>query len=389
MTDYPELYKRLAQEIIKHEGVIAGDAQAFVSRIVQRLQAEGRQITPVVQADLTDYLTAMQDSIKVGIVSAVTLAASVTPNSLQSATIAKLVEQAFTERWPDGLNLSERLWNWDNSVKTGLAKTVQDGIRHGESVSKIMYAMQRKIETAHAGQRFKIVETYVDDWVTELHQSATALIHDPEARALWDATVADAEERILSLTANGSRSAAEQALKEMQKAVLKGSEELADKAAKWWLYDKQLYHLKRIARTEMATAMHRAVIAGTIDDETIIGYQWRLSSSHPAADICDYYANIDMGLGKGVWTKDAAPRHKAHPHCMCLLIPRVTPIKVSGSKNYGEFIKNAHPDRQAQLLPAWAMQAMNKGAKLDSLIKPDGLGLLTRQDAAAAGLLLA
>jgi hypothetical protein len=59
--------------------------------------------------------------------------------------------------------------------------------------------------------------------------------------------------------------------------------------------------------------MHNAVIDSTHDDSTIIGYQWRLSGSHKIFDICDYYANIDMGLGKGVWTKDAVPRHKAHP----------------------------------------------------------------------------
>ncbi len=137
----------------------------------------------------------------------------------------------------------------------------------------------------------------------------------------------------------------------------------------------------------MATAAHRAVIASAEGDDSIIGFQWRLSGSHPATDICDYYANIEMGLGKGVWTKEAVPHHKAHPHCMCLLIPRVTPIKRAGSKNYAEFIRNATPARRDQLLPKWAKDAVDTGVKLDKLIKPGGLGLLSKQDAIAAGLL--
>jgi len=35
-------------------------------------------------------------------------------------------------------------------------------------------------------------------------------------------------------------------------------------------------------------------------------------------------------LGKGIFTKETVPHHKAHPHCMCLLIPRVTPISDKG-----------------------------------------------------------
>jgi len=129
----------------------------------------------------------------------------------------------------------------------------------------------------------------------------------------------------------------------------------------------------------MATAAHRAVIASVEGDASIIGFQWRLSGSHPTSDICDYYANIEMGLGKGVWTKAAVPHHKAHPHCMCLLIPRGTPIKSSGSKNYGEFIQNVNPERRAQLMPAWAREAVKNGTPISDLIRQDGLGLITQE----------
>jgi hypothetical protein len=215
--------------------------------------------------------------------------------------------------------------------------------------------------------------------IPELHQSAQALIHNPAARADWNAVVGEVRERIDGLKMTGSRTAAEQVFKKIQEAVNKSREDLLDNAVKWWTYDKQLYNLKRIARTEMATAAHRAVIASVEGDDSIIGFQWRLSGSHPATDVCDYYANIDMGLGKGVWTKEAVPHHKAHPHCMCLLIPRVTPISQKGSTHYADFVRNSPKQRREQLLPKWANQLNGLGMPLDNLIRPDGMGLVTRQ----------
>ncbi|MDP1664127.1 MAG: hypothetical protein Q8L79_03295 [Methylobacter sp.] len=376
MTDYPELYQRLAQEILKRDGQITADTGAFIKQFLTQLQAEGRRLSGDAETALNSHLSGINTVIKEAIGSAVAVAAGLplTPASLHSETVLKLAEQAFVESWPDGLTLSDRLWRWQRDTRTGVQQQLQTGIRQGKATGAVMYDMQRAIE--RGGNRFKIVTDHADDWVTELHQSAMALIHDPEARAAWKVVVGEAEERIALLKATGSRSAAEQVLKQIKAAVDKGSEELVDKAVKWWLYDKQLYNLKRIARTEMATAAHRAVIASVEGDESIIGFQWRLSSSHPTADICDYYANIEMGLGKGVWTKEAVPHHKAHPHCMCLLIPRVTPIKQAGSKNYAEFINNAAPERRDQLLPNWVKNLNKLGMPLDKFV--NGNGLMTR-----------
>lgn len=376
MTDYTELYKRIAQEILKRDGRITADTSAFIKQFITQLQSEGWQLSGDAETALNSHLSGINNVIKEAIGSAVAVVSGLplTPASLQSETVLKLAEQAFTESWPDGLTLSDRLWRWQKETRSGVQQQLQAGIRQGKATGAVMYDMQRAIE--RGGDRFKIVSDHADDWVTELHESAVALIHDPEARAAWKTVVGEAEERISLLKATGSRTAAEQVLKQIKSAVDKGSEELVDKAVKWWLYDKQLYNLKRIARTEMATAAHRAVIASTEGDESIIGYQWRLSASHPVTDICDYYASIEMGLGKGVWTKDAVPHHKAHPHCMCLLIPRVTPIKQAGSKNYAEFINNAAPERQDQLLPNWVKNLNKLGMPLDKLV--NGNGLLTR-----------
>jgi len=67
----------------------------------------------------------------------------------------------------------------------------------------------------------------------------------------------------------------------------------------------------------------KATVELTKDEEEIVGYQWRLSRSHPRADICDVYASVDYGLGRGVHPKGKLPRLPAHPHCMCYLVPIV------------------------------------------------------------------
>lgn len=384
--DYEQLYKRLAQTIVKAEGKIGADTAAFVAEFVGTLRGQGYKLDGQAEVALNGYLNNMETALRSGIAQAVAVGSGLelTAASLQSKTVLAAAEQAFVERWPDGLTLSDRLWRWRQSARDGVQAQLQTGIRQGKATGSVLYDMQRAVE-ADAGKRFKIVSDHKDAWVEQLHQSAQTMIHNPVDKQAWQAVVDDVEARISEMSRTGSRTAAERLLSQIKAAVEQGSEALLDKAVKWWTYDRQLYHLNRIVRTEMATAAHRAVIDTSVADPDIIGYQWRLSGSHPAADICDYYASIDMGLGAGVWTKEAVPRTKAHPHCMCLLIPRVTAIKKKGDTNYAQFIQNTSPERRAELLPDWAKAAMKGGVPLDKLMRPDGLGLLSKQD--AAGLL--
>lgn len=375
MTDYPALYRQIARDILNLEGDLQSDTLQFVQALVRQLQKDGYVLTEESEAVMTNYLDAMKAAIGLGITQS---AATAAQQSMQSQTVLQLAEASFKQTWPDGLTLSDRLWKWDAATRDGVAQVLQDGIRTGRGVDALVMDMQRIIE--RDGDRFKIVTEHVDDWVKELYEAGTGLIHDPATRAEWDAAVENAREIIDGLKDTGTRSAAERVFDQLQKAVAKGKEAAMDKAVKWWTYDKQLYNLKRIARTEMANAGHRAVIESTIDDDTVIGYQWRLSATHPVTDICDYYASIDMGLGKGVFTKDTVPRSKAHPHCMCLLIPRVTPINERGSKNYADWLKNLSAEKQQDVLPDWAAKAIKSGKPIEQLIRPDGLGLLT-QDA--------
>lgn len=89
-------------------------------------------------------------------------------------------------------------------------------------------------------------------------------------------------------------------------------------------YEKMRYFANRIAQTEL----HRAYSlreAQIIDDDPDVEYvQIRMSPTHPETDICDYYAGVDRyGLGRGVYPKKVAPVPPFHPHCRCLLRPRL------------------------------------------------------------------
>lgn len=81
------------------------------------------------------------------------------------------------------------------------------------------------------------------------------------------------------------------------------------------------YRAMMIARTETVTAFREASVQATIDEATgnlkpyISAVGWRLSSSHPEADMCDLYAAHDEGLGPGNYLPGALP--VSHPHCLC------------------------------------------------------------------------
>lgn len=399
-ADYDALYRRLWQAILAQEGRIQGDAAAFVAALVASIQAEGWKVGPEAQRQLTDYLDGVTASLRAGIGQAVGLvmdaagtagatglgsagAKAVLSDAMRSEAVAKLTEQAFSARWPDGLTLSDRVWAWSREMRAGVERELQAGARAGTGINTLLYNMQRAIEGSAGAARFEIASLDLADWTDQLAQAGRALIHDPAARQEWQLTVNAVRRHIGQLKESGTRNAAVRAFKAITGAVNQGREDLLGKALHWWAYDKQLYLLKRIARTEMATAAHRAVIASTENDPHVIGYHWRLSGSHPAPDICDYYAGIEMGLGKGVWTKEAVPRHKAHPHCMCNITPRVTKIKTPGSTSYAEFIQGLPADKRAELLPNWANHLHGLGMPLEKLIRPDGLGLATRAEVAA------
>lgn len=82
------------------------------------------------------------------------------------------------------------------------------------------------------------------------------------------------------------------------------------------------YASMRLARTEINNAAHAVAVHQVQESPWIEDMKWRLSGSHPKADVCDRLAEGGP-KGDGVYPKTGVPA-KPHPQCFCTAIP-VTP----------------------------------------------------------------
>lgn len=83
------------------------------------------------------------------------------------------------------------------------------------------------------------------------------------------------------------------------------------------------YEALRLARTEMSNAFREGTYAAGRTNPSYRGVRYMLSSSHPAADICDDFASADLyDLGPGGYPEGEEPPI-AHPQCLCYVVPLV------------------------------------------------------------------
>ncbi|GAB6043587.1 hypothetical protein [Endothiovibrio diazotrophicus] len=384
-TDWDALQKALWREVLVNDGRLEAETSAFIAEFTTGLRADGWTVSPENEARLAAYVDSVTGSLDGAIGAAVKPVALATQQSgtLASEFVRKQIEAAFRRRWDDDLQLSDRVWSWGEKTRNGVLETVAQGARVQREVGSLVMDMQRTVE-ALAGQRFAAVAhppgmESLEGTLSLIARTVAPLHHDPESMAKWKKALAEARGWANNLRENGTAQAAKRFVRELDDAVLKGSEAAADNALRWFIYDKQLYNMKRIARTEMATAHHNALIEGTEQQDWVIGYHWRLSASHPDPDICDYYADVEFGLGKGVWPKDQVPRAKAHPHCMCALVPRVTPRQVEGSTSYGDFLERLPESQRAAMMPRWAQDMTHLGLSPSDLVASGSDQMMTRE----------
>lgn len=110
---------------------------------------------------------------------------------------------------------------------------------------------------------------------------------------------------------------------------------------------------RRLARTEITVASHRATVDAAIVNPFVNGVQWRLSASHPRIDICDDLARGGPN-GDGIYPLDQVPS-VPHPHCCTpgqLVQTRrgLVPIEQVAD---GDLVLT-HKGRYRRMLAAWA-----------------------------------
>jgi len=318
MADYQEMQRQLWEEIKLSDKRLEKRTSAFFDDFMARMQVNGYTFDNAAKSALSSFYTGITQFLEVGISTAVSVSVN---EPMQSTFVLNAMKEAFAERWDDGSILSDRLWQYEKITAKEIETTIRNSIAMGKSNSKLLYDIQFAIES-NAGNQFEVISNNSNKWTRELKDSAKFLITNPKSKADFDLIVKQTQKYIDKLAVTGTKNYSQQYLNKIKESVKNGNQAAVDNALKWWVYDKQLYNTKRIARTEMANAGHNAVINTTLDDGLIIGYWWRLSPGHVDKKcLCNQYANVDMGLGIGVWSKELVPRKKPHPHCTCLLIP--------------------------------------------------------------------
>lgn len=95
------------------------------------------------------------------------------------------------------------------------------------------------------------------------------------------------------------------------------------------LEEKARYYAQRIAVTETFRAAAYSDGVEFLNDDTVQFVKFTLSHSHHIHDICDFYANLNLGYGKGVVPKSEMRFLPLHPHCHCCYIPVYKPRHTS------------------------------------------------------------
>lgn len=301
---------------------IEKDFSGKTDKLIDRLKEQNYQIDKQTEALLRKLAEELYHKIT-ALIKHVVDAVNKTAKLQKDALAMQIAQEIINQRWDDGLKLSERFWDFSQQAMARLKNTIMEGIRYDHGVKALMYQMQYTIEALEQQEFAIVLKEQLPKWLKEFEESTKGLLVNAESRQAWEKIKRKVEKYIEKRSKEGTYYASRQLLKEIEEALWEGKMELVNKAVKWWVYDKQLYRLKTIAWTETAHAYMKATVELTKDEEEVVGYQWRLSRSHPRADICDVYATVDYGLGRGVHPKDKLPRLPAHPHCMCYLVPVV------------------------------------------------------------------
>ena len=139
-----------------------------------------------------------------------------------------------------------------------------------------------------------------------------------------DMTRAFARLQADNLKTEALRAAYKQALAALDDIQAGKGAALLEKRLQTAFYERMRYFANRIAQTEIHRAYMKREAAILLDDEEVEFVQIRRRPNAESVCMCSLYAGRDKyGLGKGVYPKRAAPVPPFHPHCRCVISPRL------------------------------------------------------------------
>ena len=92
-------------------------------------------------------------------------------------------------------------------------------------------------------------------------------------------------------------------------------------------HEKMRYYANRIAKTETHRAFMSKRAKDMLEDDEVEFVKYEMSPAHKKTDICDFYANLDVGYGRGVIPKREMRATPLHPHCYCIYTPYYKKVK--------------------------------------------------------------
>lgn len=249
--------------------------------------------------------------------------------------------EALSNPWDgSGLTLSEKIHGASNVMLNDVITTLRAQIRRNKTVKDTAQALYDGYKSGHVVREQQLPQ-YLDELTRWTRRSRENLSQEElkdlqrsirKVRYQADDLVDDRS------TYNHFRTS----LRELMDKLEHGSEKAAQRALQNAIQEKSRYVAERIARTEAARARYDAFLARYGEDDSVVAYQWKLGSRHPAEDICDMYAHADLyGLGAGVFPKDKVTAQPAHPHCLCHYAPVYEP-EIKGKERSYRVEKNGN-----------------------------------------------
>ena len=139
-----------------------------------------------------------------------------------------------------------------------------------------------------------------------------------------DMTRAFARLQVNNLRTEALRAAYTEALAALDDMQTGKGAALLEKRIKTAFYERMRYFANRIAQTEIHRAYMKREAKILMDDDEVEFVQIRRAPPSDNVCICSLFAGRDRyGLGKGVYPKRAAPVPPFHPHCRCVISPRL------------------------------------------------------------------
>jgi hypothetical protein len=267
------------------------------------------------------------------------------PTMQMKAAIRKSV---LADAWaPDKMKLSKRLHGASRQMRTAIIDTISAAMRKGKTVKALSMNLYDGYNSGKKVLRGAELPQYLQRMVAAARTAASG---DRDITREFNLAVKAAQKQLEKM--NQPDKALKVAYQQLVDAAQNLNQKALEKAVWVGVQEKARYYADRIAITEMSRAWSDWFYAKTYDDPLVIGYGWRLSSSHPVVDICDFHAQVDLyGMGAGNYPKDKVPPHPAHPFCRCNLI-----VLYKGDVTPGAF----NPDAGAAWLNAQSQLVRQK-----------------------------